>query len=173
MQKKDCFLVGTVFKLHGYKGDVNIYNEVDVPFDFNTLDYFLIEQNSELIPFFIDRARPTKPNVILVKFEDVDSEEEAKKILKRKIFLPKEFFSETDDNDISKKQLIGFLVIDIKMGELGKITFINSKTAQQLIYLHKDGNEFCFPWHEKFVKNIDAKKGIMEVEIPKEFLDLN
>ncbi|HJN64370.1 MAG TPA: ribosome maturation factor RimM [Flavobacteriales bacterium] len=173
MQKKDCFLVGTVFKLHGYKGDVNIYNEVDVPFDFNTLDYFLIEQNSELIPFFIDRARPTKPNVILVKFEDVDSEEEAKKILKRKIFLPKEFFSETDDNDISKKQLIGFLVIDIKMGELGKITFINSKTAQQLIYVHKDGNEFCFPWHEKFVKNIDAKKGIMEVEIPKEFLDLN
>ena len=162
-----------VFKLHGYKGDVNIYNEVDVPFDFNTLDYFLIEQNSELIPFFIDRARPTKPNVILVKFEDVDSEEEAKKILKRKIFLPKEFFSETDDNDISKKQLIGFLVIDIKMGELGKITFINSKTAQQLIYVHKDGNEFCFPWHEKFVKNIDAKKGIMEVEIPKEFLDLN
>ncbi len=173
MQKKDCFLVGTVFKLHGYKGDVNIYNEVDVPFDFNTLDYFLIEQNSELIPFFIDRVRPTKPNVILVKFEDVDSEEEAKKILKRKIFLPKEFFSETDDNDISKKQLIGFLVIDIKMGELGKITFINSKTAQQLIYVHKDGNEFCFPWHEKFVKNIDAKKGIMEVEIPKEFLDLN
>ena len=173
MQKKDCFLVGTVFRLHGYKGDVNIYNEVDVPFDFNTLDYFLIEQNSELIPFFIDRARPTKPNVILVKFEDVDSEEEAKKILKRKIFLPKEFFSETDDNDISKKQLIGFLVIDIKMGELGKITFINSKTAQQLIYVHKDGNEFCFPWHEKFVKNIDAKKGIMEVEIPKEFLDLN
>jgi 16S rRNA processing protein RimM len=173
MQKKDCFLVGTVFKLHGYKGDVNIYNEVDVPFDFNTLDYFLIEQNSELIPFFIDRARPTKPNVILVKFEDVDSEEEAKKILKRKIFLPKEFFSETDDNDISKKQLIGFLVIDIKMGDLGKITFINSKTAQQLIYVHKDGNEFCFPWHEKFVKNIDAKKGIMEVEIPKEFLDLN
>ncbi len=54
-----------------------------------------------------------------------------------------------------------------------KCTFINSKTAQQLIYVHKDGNEFCFPWHEKFVKNIDTKKGIMEVEIPKEFLDLN
>ena len=66
MQKKDCFLVGTVFKLHGYKGDVNIYNEVDIPFDFNALDYFLIEQNNELIPFFIDRARPTKPNVVLV-----------------------------------------------------------------------------------------------------------
>jgi len=173
MQKKDCFLVGTVFKLHGYKGDVNIYNEVDIPFDFNTLDYFLIEQNSELIPFFIDRARPTKPNVILVKFEDVNSEEEAKKILKRKIFLPKEFFPETDDNDISEKQLIGYSVIDREMGELGKITFINSKPAQQLIYVSKDGKEFCFPMHKQFVKGVDPKEGIMEVEIPEELLNLN
>ena len=52
MQKKDCFLFGTIFKLHGYKGDVNIYNEDDIPFDFSTLKYFLIEQNNELIPFF-------------------------------------------------------------------------------------------------------------------------
>ncbi|HIE73056.1 MAG TPA: 16S rRNA processing protein RimM [Flavobacteriales bacterium] len=173
MQKKDCFLVGTVFKLHGYKGDVNIYNEVDIPFDFNTLDYFLIEQNSELIPFFIDRARPTKPNVVLVKFEDVNSEEEAKEILKRKVFLPKEFLPETDDKRVSEKQLIGFSIVDMKMGELGKITFINSQTTQQLIYASKDGKEFCFPMHDKFVKGIDTKARIMEVEIPEEFLNLN
>jgi 16S rRNA processing protein RimM len=173
MQKKDCFLVGTVFKLHGYKGDVNIYNEVDIPFDFNTLDYFLIEQNSELIPFFIDRARPTKPNVVLVKFEDVNSEEDARKILKREVFLPKKLFPGKDDNAISEKQLIGYSVIDREMGELGKITFINSKTAQQLVYVSKDGKEFCFPMHEKFVKNIDTGKGKMEVEIPEEFLNLN
>jgi len=173
MQKKDCFLFGTIFKLHGYKGDVNIYNQDDIPFDFSTLKYFLIEQNNALIPFFIDRARPTKPNIVLVKFEDVNSEEEAKRILKRKVFLPKELLPEIDTNDISEKQLIGFLVVDIKMGELGKIAFINSQTAQQLIYVSKNGKEFCFPWHEKFVRNIDAEKGIMEVEIPQEFLNLN
>ena len=59
------------------------------------------------------------------------------------------------------------------MGKLGKISFINSKTAQTLIHVSKDGEEFCFPWHKQFVKNIDTKEGIMEVEIPKEFLDLN
>ena len=88
MQQKDCFLFGTVFKLHGYKGDVNIYNDDDIPFDFSTLEYFLIELNNELVPFFIEKVRPTKPNVVLVKFEDVDSEEEAKKIHKRKVYLP-------------------------------------------------------------------------------------
>ena len=63
--------------------------------------------------------------------------------------------------------------VNISGSELGKITFINSQTAQQLIYASKDGKEFCFPWHNQFIKNIDTKKGIMEVEIPKEFLDLN
>ena len=173
MQKKDCFLVGTVFKLHGYKGDVNIYNEDDIPFDFSALEFFLIELDNNLIPFFIDRARPTKPNVVLVKFEDVNSEEDARKILKRKVFLPNELIPEKDHNEISEKQLIGYSVIDSEMGELGKITFINSQTAQQLIYVSKDGKEFCFPMHEQFVKRIDIKEGIMEVEIPEEFLNLN
>ena len=173
MQKKDCFLVGTVFKFHGYKGNVNIYNDDDILFDFSVLEFFLIELDNKLIPFFIDRARRTKPNVVLVKFEDVNSEEDARKILKKKVFLPKELFPEKDDNEISEKQLIGYSVIDREMGKLGKITFINSKTAQKLIYVSKDGKGFYFPWHKQFVKNIDTEKGIMEVEIPEELLNLD
>ena len=173
MQKKDCFLFGTVFKLHGYKGDVNIYNDDDIPFDFSKLDYVLIEQKNELIPYFIDRARPTKPNVVLVNFEDVNSEKEALKILKRKVYLPKEWLPETDETDITEKQLIGYTVLDINFGKLGEITYINSQSAQQLIYVEKDGKEFCFPFHEQFVKEIDIKKGEMIVKIPEELIDLN
>ena len=173
MQKKDCFLFGTVFKLHGYKGDVNIYNDDDIPFDFSKLDYFLIEQKNELIPYFIDRARPTKPNVVLVNFEDVNSEKEALKILKRKVYLPKEWLPETDEADITQKKLIGLTIIDMNFGSLGKVSLINSQSAQQLIYVEKDGKEFCFPFHEQFVKKIDIKKGEMIVEIPEELIDLN
>lgn len=173
MQKKDCFLFGTVFKLHGYKGDVNIYNDDDIPFDFSTLNYFLIEQNNELIPYFIERARPTKPNVVLVSFENINSEQDALKILKKKVYLPKDMLPEVDEDTITEKQLIGYSVIDIKLGNLGVISYINSQTAQQLIYVEKDGEEFCFPMHEQFVKAIDTNKGLIEVEIPKELIDLN
>jgi len=173
MQKKDCFLFGTVFKLHGYKGDVNIYNDDDIPFDFSKLDHFLIEQKNELIPYFIERARPTKPNVILVNFEDVNSENEALKILKRKVYLPKEWLPETDETEITEKKLIGLTIIDMNFGNLGKVSLINSQSAQQLIYVEKDGKKFCFPFHEQFVKEIDIKKGEMIVEIPEELIDLN
>ena len=82
-------------------------------------------------------------------------------------------FPEKDDNTISRKQLIGYLVIDRKMGRLGKITFINTQTAQQLIYVSNDGKEFCFSMHKQFVKRVDSNERIMEVEIPEEFLNLN
>ena len=173
MQKKDCFLVGTIFKLHGYKGDVNIYNDDDILFDFNAIKYLLIELNKSLVPFFIRKACHKKKNVILVKFEDINSEEEAKTILKHKIFLPIEFLPKVDKSEISEKQLIGFNVIDAKLGKLGEIAYINSETAQQLIYVSKNDSEFCFPMHEQFILGIDTKEKIMEVEIPEELLNLN
>ena len=173
MQKKDCFLVGTIFKLHGYKGDVNIYNDNDILFDFNTINYFLIEKNNTLIPFFITKARYTKPNVILIKFENINSEKEALSIIKHKVYLPSKFLPEIDETKTSKQQLIGFKILDINLGNLGEITYIDSQTAQQLIYVSKEGKEFCFPMHQQFIININTEKGIMEVEIPEELINLN
>ena len=173
MQKKDCFLVGTVFKLHGYKGGVNIYNDNGVLFDFNAINYFFIEQNNTLVPFFITKARNTKPNVILVKFEDINSEKEALKILKKKVYLPIDFLPELDKKETSEKQLIGLKILDVNLGELGEITYINSQTKQQLIYVRKDGKEFCFPMHEQFIINVNIAKGIMEVNIPEDLINLN
>jgi len=172
MQKENCFLVGTVFKLHGYKGDVTIYNNNEIPLNFNTLNFFLIEDKNSLVPFFITKARHKKKNIILVKFEDVNSEEEALRILKRDAYLPSKLFPK-HKKEISENQFIGFKVLDINLGDLGKINYINSQTPQQLIYVSKDGKEFCFPMHEQFVKGVDSKKKVMEVEIPEDFLNLN
>lgn len=173
MQKKDCFLLGTVFKLHGYKGDVNIYNENDISLDLNNIEYFLIEKENTLIPFFISKARTTKPNILLVKFEDIDSEEEAKKIYKRKVYLPKDWVLNKDKAKLTKRKLVGYSVMDVNLSNLGKITYVNSQTLQHLIYVEKDGKEFCFPMHKEFVKGINEEARIMKVEIPKELLYLN
>ena len=159
MQKKDCLLVGSIFKLHGYKGDVNIYNDNNIPFNFSELEYFFIEIDSELVPYFIEKARFTKPNIILVKFEQV--------------YLPKDWIPKANKKEITGQKLIGYSIVDINLGDLGKITFINSQTAQQVIYVRKDEKEFCFPMHKQFVKEINSKERIMKVKIPEELLNLN
>ena len=174
MQKKDCFLVGTVFKLHGYKGDVKIYNNDDIPFNFTKLEHFLIQQNNILVPYFIEKARATKPNIILVKFEDVNSEEEAEKINKCKVYLPKHLMPEKYKKETNERALINYSVINIKKGELlGKISHINSQTTQKLIYVEKNGKEFCFPMHKEFIKEIDSKEKKIKVVMPEDLINLN
>ena len=173
MQKEDCFLVGTVFKLHGFKGDIKIYNDNDIPFDFNDINYFLVEKNNTLVPFIITKARRTKKNIILTKLKEINSEKEALSLLQKKIYLPKNFISEIDKNKIFNKDLIGFKVLDCNLGELGNISFINSQTPQQLIYVSKNGKEFCFPKHNNFIFKINYTDRIMEVNIPEDLINLN
>ena len=173
MQKKDCFLLGTVFKLHGYKGEVNIYNTYNILFDLNNIHYLLIEKDNTLIPFFITKIRHTRENVILVKFEDIGSENDAISILKRKVYLPNELLPDNNKEISKTEELIGLKILDANLGDLGNICYINSQTAQRLIYVNKNGKEFCFPMHKEFIIDIDVTKGIMKVQIPKELIELN
>ena len=171
MKKQDCFLLGTIFKLHGYKGDVNIYNDNDIPLILSEIEFFFIEENDELIPYFAENKRNKKKNVLLVKFEDIDSEEDALKILKKKVYLPKSILIEEDLDQ--NKIIIGFDVIDKRLGKIGRVEFVNESTSQSLIIVKGEEKEFFIPFHDQFVLNIILDKKIIQVDIPKELININ
>ena len=173
MHKKDCFFFGTIFKLHGYKGEVNIYYDNNIIINPSLIKYILLEKNYELVPFFIETIRIKKSSIVLVKFEDVNTEKEAKILINKKIYLPKKIFQKLIKNKTTNKNLVGYSVIDLNHGELGKVSYIDSKTVQKLLYVEKDGKEFCFPINDKFIKKTINNKRIIEVEIPKELIYLN
>ena len=172
MKKQDCFLLGTIFKLHGYKGDVNIYNDNDIPLIFTNIDFFFVEINNELIPYFADSVRPKKKKILLVKFEDVDSEEQALKILKRKVYLPNKFLPKLEDIN-PDKIIAGFDVTDKTLGRVGMVDFVSDKTPQKLIIVKDGEKEFFIPFHENFVINIDLENRILYVDIPEELMNIN
>lgn len=151
MKKQDCFLFGTIFKLHGYKGDVNIYNDNDIPLIFTDIDFFYIEENKELIPYFADSVRLKKKKILLVKFEDVDSEEVALKILKRKVYLHNKFLPKIEDIN-PDKLIVGFDVIDKTLGKVGIVDFVNEKNSSETYYskrwrkgvFHSISRQLCY-----------------------------
>jgi len=52
MNKADCFELGYVAKLHGFKGEVSLFLDVTNPSDYASLDAVFIEINQQLTPFF-------------------------------------------------------------------------------------------------------------------------
>lgn len=172
MKKQDCFLLGTIFKLHGYKGYLNIYNDNNIPLVFSDIDFFYIKDKNELIPYFIESIRPKKKQVILVKLEDVDCEEQALKILKREVYLANQFLPKLE-NINPDKLIIGFDVIDNTFGKIGTIDFVNNQTAQKLIIVKDRSKEFFIPFHEQFIKEIDTENQKIFVQITKELININ
>ena len=173
MKKQDCFLLGKIFKLHGYKGEVNIYNNDNIHLNFSDIEFLYIqEDNNELIPYFIEKIRKKKKHVLLVKLEDVNSENEAFKILKREVYIPNKFLSEALKIN-TDKLILGFDVVDNILGKIGVVNFINDKISQKLIIVKNKEKEFFIPYHENFVLNIDLTKKILEVSIPQELIDIN
>ena len=172
MFKKECLLFGSIFKLHGFKGEVSIYNEYDLNIILSKIEYLFIEIDNQLIPFFIENIRRSKPKIILTKFYDINTKNKAIRLKEKYVYIPKKWI--TKSNEISLKiKIIGYQIIDQKLGDLGKISFVNSQTEQKLIYVQNKNKEFCFPMHKEFIKNIDEKSATITVEIPNELLNLN
>ena len=170
MQKKDCFLYGTIFKLHGYKGNVKIIRRNNIHIT-HLLDYLLIEINNQLIPFSVKEIRLIKPNVLLASLEDINSEEEAKKLLKSDVYI---------SNDLAEKHLedkekliLNYTIEDVRLGELGVVSSINDESPQTLIYINNKNYNFCFPMHENFIKEINHSKKKIWVMLSEELINLN
>ena len=172
MFKKECLLFGSIYKLHGFKGEVNIYNEFNIDIDLTNIEYLFVEIDKQLIPFFIENIRNIKPKVILVKFLDLDSENKSLKLIENKVYIPKKWISNSVQNQ-KEKNIIGYKVIDKKMGELGIINSIKFNPAQNLIYVQNKNKEFCIPMHEEFIKTINHKKKEIIVKVSNEIIDLN
>ena len=166
MKKEECFFLGYISRKHGYKGDVNI--KLETPAKHKELAHMFIELNGGLVPFFIDSFRLKKENIALVKFEDVDSEEDAQALVGKKVFLPLELLDESQQNELAA--LIGFEVIDSKHGNIGKVTDILDNTAQELFQIKNEEREFLIPITEEFIQKIE--NNTIYLQTPEGLIDL-
>ena len=166
MKKEDCFFLGYVSRKHGYKGSVNIM--LETPAKHKELAHMFIELNGGLVPFFIDSFRLKKENIALVKFEDVDSEEDAQALVGKEVFLPLELLDESQQNELAA--LIGFEVIDSKHGNIGKVTDILDNTAQELFQIKNEEREFLIPITEEFIQKIE--NNTIYLQTPEGLIDL-
>ena len=172
MHKNKPLIIGTVSKLHGYKGKIKIYIQKKINFDFSVISYLLIKTNNDLVPYIIEYAKVIKENMLLVKFDDINNEKEAKKILKKDVYISEKFVDEKQI--VQKNELIGYDVIDKYFGKLGVVSYVNDQTFQKLIFVkNKLNKEFCVPMHENFIKKINHNDKTIDVIIPEELINLN
>jgi 16S rRNA processing protein RimM len=167
IKENEVFKIGKFIKPHGIKGEMNFSFENDV-FDRVDCPYLICRIDNILVPFFIEEYRFKGKETALIKFEDIDNEEKARRMSGLEVYFPRKYYEEESNDDIeySWNFFIGFSVIDKTAGKLGIIEDIDDKTINTL-FLIKDGeDELIIPATEDFIEKIDAKKKILYLILP-------
>ena len=173
MNKEDCFYLGIIARKHSYKGEVVIVVDSDEPELYANIDAVFVEYNNKLIPFFVENILLQKGNQLRVKFEDINSEEDAADILKRDTYLPLTLLPKLEGDKFYYHEVIGFTVEDINYGKVGTITSINDNTAQALFVIKTENKEILIPLIDEFIKKVDRDNKLIIVDTPEGLIQMN
>lgn len=172
MTKEECFYLGKIVGKFSFKGEVLIKLDTDEPETYTRMESVFIDYNDNLVPFFIDSSSLHKSSLLRVKFEDIDTEDDAEDLIGTELYLPLSFLPELEDDKFYFHEIIGFDVIDAEHGEIGKIVSINDSTAQALFEIKKGDKEILIPMNDEFIQKIDKPNRKIYLQTPEGLIDL-
>lgn len=166
----DVYRIGTLGKPHGVKGEIAFSFEDDV-FDREEADCLFIMIDGLLVPFFIEEYRFSSDVMALMKFEGIDSLEQAMALTGCEVYYPRDH--EDDDDTVSKAELNGFKLIDAASERVvGTIQALDDSTANLLFVVSTDRGELLIPASHELIKKIDKHQQTITVEIPAGLLEI-
>ncbi len=172
MTKDDCFQLGHITKTHGINGEVVFFLDVDEPADYDDLESVLIEVRGELLPYFIESMSVNR-NKAIVALEEVDTIEQAERLINCPLYLPLDNLEVINDPDrFYYHEIIGYRVVDVEAGQLGTVTTVYAMPTQDLIAMDYDGVEVLIPVNSAIVRTIDRDQKQLHVVLPPGLLDV-
>ncbi|MDY0088999.1 MAG: ribosome maturation factor RimM [Flavobacteriaceae bacterium] len=172
MRKQDCFYLGKIAKKFSFKGEVLLYLDTDEPEMYENLESVFVEINKSLVPFFILQSQLHKGKFLRIRFEDIENEEDADRIIGCEAYLPLSMLPKLEGTQFYFHEVIGFDVLDTRLGNIGKITGINDSGAQAIFEIDKNGTEILVPLIDEFIVALNRENKTITLETPEGLVDL-
>lgn len=169
--KEEICEIGQFNKPHGINGEISATFECDVE-DVESLSCIVVDVDGIFVPFFVSGIRPKRATTLLLKIDDVDSEEAAKAFVGKPIYaLRDQLEIEYADDDL--RSLVGYTVSDERDGILGEIVDIEDSTENMLFIVEtSDGENFFIPIADEFIIAIDDDARRVEMRLPEGITEL-
>lgn len=185
IKSEDCITVGSVVKTHGLQGYVVITSDNDLLEQYEEEPIFILLDGAP-VPFFITPDGLTVRNTssYLVKFDYVDTQEEADRLVGCEVMIEKRVLDEEDlqedDDDeeydeegFDESDLIDYEVFSPEEERVGTVVDVADYSGNIVLSIaHVSGKEIMLPLSEEYVKGIDPESEIIVADIPQDIIDL-
>jgi 16S rRNA processing protein RimM len=172
MQNSENFRIASIIKTHGVHGELILES------GFHDLlehigESVLLELEGLLVPFFINAIVATSKERYRVKFDWVDTEAKAKKLVQAPVFSESAWLElSTESLQESPEMLVGFKIYDKITGLLGQVEAFIDNSSNPLLEISTPKGEMLIPFHTHFVHSINVKLKQITVDLPEGLLDL-
>lgn len=165
IRKEDVYRIGQLTKPHGIKGEVAFSFTDDIFDRTDECDYLVCLMDGIMVPFFMEEYRFKSDTVALVKFEGVDTAEQARRFTNIEVYYPTRYAEESDE--LSWSYFVGFRIEDKHLGLLGKVEEIDETTINTLFVIRRpNGEELLIPAQEAFITDMDHKQRVVRTDLP-------
>lgn len=159
--------VGKIVNTHSLKGEVKVISSTDFEEErFKKGSKLLITRGNQLIREVVVQSYRNHKNFLLVKFEGIDSVEEAEKLKNLQIKIDSDEVGELEENEFYFHEIIGCQVFDENDRNLGEIIGILTPGANDVwVIKGEEGKEILIPYIEDVVKQIDITNKKVNIEV--------
>ena len=170
MNITDCFYLGKITKPFGYKGEVDIFLDVDEPKNYTTLDAVFVELKGQLIPYFIEQIR-VKNNHAVVRFQDVHTDN-VQAMIGANLYLPLTALPKLTGNKFYFHEVLGFSMKDVNHLEIGILENIMDNGPQPVFQIkHPNGKEILIPILDEFIVDVNRENRTITTQAPEGLID--
>ena len=174
MKNSDCFRIGIINKLHGFKGELLMKFTFS---DFKALPQLqtlLIEKNQKLIPFFIRAISIRTDGKAVIGLDGVENEKQAIELLNAAVFLQNKYLPAKKTSETDIISLIGYTVNDAVAGNIGVLDCVLEYPGNRVLQIENEsGKEILVPAIDnKIIKKTDHDQRIIFIDAPNGLIDL-
>lgn len=157
---EDLIEIGVLRKPHGTKGEIQMSLTRDFPED---VDYLMLLTDNIPVPFYVEDWRYKSDDTMLLKFEDIESEQAAKRLTGSRVYVEKANYTIMQSDELLLDNLIGYTLIERERGMLGIVNDVDESTINSLLLLESG---MVVPVHDDLIVSIDDEKKELIMSLP-------
>lgn len=160
----ESFLIGKFVKVHGIKGELKLYPYTDDMDNLSKVKKLFLDDK---LSFSLKvTSCKFQGKMLIFKFQNINSIEEATNYVNKDVYIPKEDISDIEDTYYIE-DLIGCEVFEENGNLLGNITDVFNTGANDVYEIDVNQKKVYIPAIKQVIKNVDIKNKKVVIELMK------
>jgi len=168
--QQDFITIGILGKPHGTSGAFHFKLTSVLLKDTDLTDVLYLKLQEGILPYFVTEWSLRSSYQGTISFEDIESREDGAALVNAELMIKSSDFADYFEEEIDN-YLIGFTVIDLKLGTIGKIIEITDNTIQDVAVVQYGAHQIMFPLVDDFIVEEDKAVKTITVKLPEGLIE--